>query len=466
MSTANQLYTKGSLLKELNLANLVRNRIVDGVVMQGQSAYAWTKIIEGINNKYEANGTGHKILQTYKDEIAYTGDPTVKAQIQATTDLGGGVFRINLTSPSYNAFRENDLVDLKFGQNNLAKVIEAGPGYIKISQAPGNAAPVIGNYATGKIITTRTRAIGTRGTKSPVGLNPVPQKWENYLSIIDDASQQNLFDSQNNTVISGAEGYIISAPIQSTLQNFFRINAMNQFVSSPVNPESNGFDYTSTAGIHTQLIERGNYLPLNTVITRSEFEQQVRRWYIANPASNFTDRVIFTGAIGMAQIAEWYRDQLKYDGRIAVSFTDGSVNGLNATKIFIPGFEYINIVMIDMLNMAWMGELSSIAGYEGLPKTAGNFYFMDFSPVVMQPSGLMGPAFQKIYFKSKYFYSYQRGLTEMATLGSIIENATPITADNMEITSTDNDFNNFRIYSVCGINVMNAQAHVYLENKV
>jgi hypothetical protein len=202
------------------------------------------------------------------------------------------------------------------------------------------------------------------------------------------------------------------------------------------------------------------------VITRSEFEQQVRRWYIANPASNFTDRVIFTGAIGMAQIAEWYRDQLKYDGRIAVSFTDGSVNGLNATKIFIPGFEYINIVMIDMLNMAWMGELSSIAGYEGLPKTAGNFYFMDFSPVVMQPSGLMGPAFQKIYFKSKYFYSYQRGLTEMATLGSIIENATPITADNMEITSTDNDFNNFRIYSVCGINVMNAQAHVYLENKV
>lgn len=466
MPVANQIYTKGSLLKELNLANLVRNRVVDGVVQQGQHAYAWMKIIEGINNKYEANGTGNKILQTYKDEVAFTGDPTVKAQIATAFAIGGGVIQINFTSSTYNAFRRNDFVDTRFAQDNLARVVDAGPGFIQIEQAPGNAALNLANYTAGKIITTRTRGIDARGTKSPVGLNPVPQTWSNYVSILDDASQQNLFDSQNNTVISGAEGYIVSAPIQSTLQNFFRICAMNQFVSSPVNPETNGFTYSSTAGIHSQLIERGNYLPLTSVIDQTTFEQQVRNWYIANPGSDPSNRVIFTGAIGMAQIGQWYKEQMKFDYRIAISFTDGSVNGLNATKIFIPGFEFVNIVMLDMLNMNWMGETTSISGYQGLPKTAGNFYFMDFSPVLMQPSGMYGPAFQKIYFKSKYFYSYQRGLTEMNTLASVIENATPITPDSMEITSTDNDFNNFRIYTMCGINVMNAQAHVYLENKV
>ena len=37
MSAINQIYTKGSLLKEVNIAGLVRNDVVDGIVTQGQA---------------------------------------------------------------------------------------------------------------------------------------------------------------------------------------------------------------------------------------------------------------------------------------------------------------------------------------------------------------------------------------------------------------------------------------------
>jgi len=467
MASTNQIYTKGNLLKELNIASLIRNTVVPGVVQQGQHSYAWMKLLEGTNNFYEARGTGNLVMQTYKSEVAFTGDPTVKAQVSSSVALSGGIVQLNFSDPGYNAYRKDDQVDIKFG-GNLARVVETGAGYIKIDTAPGNTAPVVGDYPNGTIVIQRTRGIGTQGTKSPVGLSPVPQKWENYVSIIDDASQQGLFQSQNQTVLSNAEGYIVSAPIQSALRSLFYNITMNQFVSKPINPESNGFDYSATAGIHEQIRLRGNSYQLNTVISRTEFEARLRQWFVDNPGSNSQDRIVMTGSIGMAQISEWYKDFIKYDVGIAEGFIDGSVDfkGLNTCMIFIPGFERIRVVMNNMLNMNAMGERSTITGYTNLPKAAGNFYFFDFSPVQMMPSGLTGPAFQKIYFKSKYFFSYQQGLREMNSLESIVANATPLTMENMEITSTDNDFNNVRFYTMCGINVMNAQAHVYIENNV
>ena len=201
MASTNQIYTKGNLLKELNIASLIRNTVVPGVVQQGQHSYAWMKLLEGTNNFYEARGTGNLVMQTYKSEVAFTGDPTVKAQVSSSVALSGGIVQLNWSDPGYNAYRNDDQVDIKFG-GNLARVVETGAGYIKIGTAPGNTAPVAGDYPNGTIVIQRTRGIGTQGTKSPVGLSPVPQKWENYVSIIDDASQQGLFQSQNQTVLS------------------------------------------------------------------------------------------------------------------------------------------------------------------------------------------------------------------------------------------------------------------------
>jgi len=43
---------------------------------------------------------------------------------------------------------------------------------------------------------------------------------------------------------------------------------------------------------------------------------------------------------------------------------------------------------------------------------------------------------------------------------------TALTLDNMELTSTTKDYNSFRMWSACGINVLNRSAHAYLENFV
>lgn len=464
MSQTQSIYTKGSLAKELTLNNLIANKEVDGVVQQGQAAYTWTKVIEQTNSYYEKNGgMGNKILSIYKDEVSYTGDPTISGQISSVQDIGGGRFKVNFSAPA-EGFRKDDQVGLQFGRK-MSQVVEAGSDYVVVTRLTGDEAITTADFPATNTLYQFTRGIDTRGTVSPEGLAIVPEKWENYVSIIDDAVQQNIFDSKQQTLIRQAGDYVIVAPIQEMMERFFKNCAMNQFLSRGVNPAAYNMNKTATKGIHQQIKERGLYDLLGSQISKSNFESKLRTWYLSNPGNPISNKIVGTGSLGMALIAEWYKDLIKYDRDISVTFTDGSVNGLNATKIFIPGFEEIQVVKFEMLDMDGMGARTSIAGFEGLPKTSGNFYFLDFTPVRMRTSGLMAPAFQNIYFGgAKYYYSFQQGLVPMDTLGNIVANGTPLTLDNLELTSTDRDSSNLRIYTLKGINIMNGSAQGLLEN--
>ncbi len=458
-------YTQGSLAKELNLLGLIRNEVVDGIVEEGQAEYAITKIIENSNAMYESQGTGNKIMKTYKDEVAFTGDPTIQSQIQSVASLGGGVFRVNFTDPNYQGFRENDHVDTKFN-GNQAKVVAAGNGWVNVTQAPGFAAPTLSDFAASKVLIQRTRSIELRGTLAPKGVYQLPQTWENYISVIDDGGQESLFDGMNQTVISQAGDYINVAPIKQALGRFFRNMSMMYYTSRKVNPASNGMVYSATSGIIEQIKAGGTYIAKNSVMQKAEFENLVAQWFLSNPHNNNQNRIIKTGRIGMALVAEWYKDLIKYDSQIAISFTDGSVNGLNATKIFIPGWGFVNVMYDVMQDMNMNGERTAIPGYVGMPKTSADFYFLDFSPVRMQTTGATAPALQKIFLKAKYCFAFNQGLKPTESLASAMAGGTALTLDNLELTSTTADFNDFRIYSMAGINVMNRSAHVYIENKL
>lgn len=461
MSQPNANYTKGSLLKDLTIQSLVNGREVGGIVEEGQAAYVTMKIIEQSNAKYEGMGTGNKILQNFEDRVAYIGDPTIRGQVSAPTAVTGGI-RIDWVDSNYNAFRKGDTVDVKTN-GNQAKVVEAGAGYIVVAQLEGFSAPVTGDYPAGISVIQRTRSVDLRGTSAPEGVNPYPKFWKNWCSVIDDGGQQNLFDSMNTSNMTNAPDYIVNTVIQSAAQRFFRNQVFKMWTSEGVNPESNGFIQSETKGIVSQIKEGGTYVPMTSVITKSEFEQQLRRWYLRNPANSNANRIVKTGSIGFGLIASWYQDLIKYDSSIAVSFTDGSVNGLNATKIFIPGFEMIQIVKDPLQDMDLNGELTNMSGYAGLPKTSGDFYFMDFTPVRMQQNGMMAPALQKIYLKNKYFFGMEQGLRPTESLMNAAA-GTGLTWENLEMTSTTKDFNSFRIYGICGINVLNRSAHCYLEN--
>jgi hypothetical protein len=464
MSAINQIYTKGSLLKEVNIAGLVRNDVVDGIVTQGQASWVIQKLIEETNRKFESNGTGNKILTTYKTEVAYEGDPTIKGQISSVATLSGGLVQINFSDSNLNSFRNDDNVDLKWN-GNQARVVEAGQGFIKVGQAQGFTAPVAGDFTAGKLLIARTRAIGMRGTKSPAGLNPVPNVRYNYCSIIDDANQTNVFDSLNQTVLSQATDYISIAGVKKMLQRFFNYQTQTMFTSKAVDPSSNGFTFSAASGIDEQISVGGNTYTMNTALTKADLISKLRMWMVSNIGSDPKNRVILTGSIGFQQISDFFQELIKYDGQIALSFTDGtSINGLNATRIFVPGFEMLQFVKWPMLDLDSQGERSSLPGFTNLPKTSGDFYCLDFTPVTYETSGMMGPAFQKYYFKSKYFYAYNQGIVAMDSLGTSLTNAQPLTEENLQITSTDADFSNFRVVSACGMNVMNPTAHMILRN--
>ena len=462
MSRPNSNYTKGSLLQDMTLNALVNGREVDGIVQEGQAEYVTMKIIEETNAMYADKGTGNKIVGNFEDRVAYIGDPTIKAQIASRVAVTGGI-RINFAETSYDAFRVNDDVDTRFAANQ-AKVVEAGAGYIVVAQRDGYAAPVVGDYVVGQSVIVRKRSIDLRGTSAPQGVNQVPRFWKNHVSVLDDGGQESTFDSLNRSNIINHGDYIVNIPIQNAVHRLFRYRAMNFWTSKNVNPETNGFQYSATSGIIEQIQDGGMYYPMSSLITKTEFENRLRTWFLTNPANSMKNRIIKTGSLGFALVSSWYQDLIKFDADITVSFTDGSVNGLNATKIFIPGFEGIALVKDTLQDMDLSGEYSTLSGFTGLPKTSGDFYFMDFSPVRMSDTGLMAPALQKFCLREKYFYGFEQGLRPMSSM--ISDNATALTLENMEITSTTKDFSSFRIWVAEGINVMNRSAHAYLQNLV
>jgi hypothetical protein len=462
----NAIQTKGSLLKEANLAGLVKNTIIDGIVQENQAPYALLKLIEEMNAGFEKNGTGNKMLTIYKDQVAYSGDRTIKGMIKVSTTVVGGI-RLEFTKTDLNTFRPNGLVYTRFGQQNMASIVEAGPGYIILNaNTPGYTPCTAADFPEGEMVYSVTRSIGTRGTKTPEGVYVVPQTWENYPSILDDGYQTSLYDSQSETILAIPNtDYFKSAPVSNTMESFFMSMAMHMFVSQSVNPEENNFSLTRTRGLNQQFRTRSLYAELTTDIgSREEFESYVREWKVRNPGADPNSCFIGTGAIGMAKIGGWYREEMKYDKDIAISYTGGEITGLNATRIPIAGFEFVNVVHFKFLNMDMMGKKSRIAGFENLPMAAGNYYFLDCSAVNLG-NGRTAPAFQKFYAKgSKYWYSFENGLSPMTTPEQIATNTTALTEESLQITSTDRDWNNFRIYSIFGINCMNSAAQGFLEN--
>jgi len=463
MATPNSNYTKGSLLQDFYINALVNNREVDGIVEEGQAEYVTMKIIEESNSFYEKAGTGNKILDTYEDRVAYLGDPTIQAQISSRVPVTGGI-RINFADSNYDAFRVNDDVDTRFAANQ-AKVVESGAGYIVVAQRDGYAAPQATDYPVSGTVIVRKRSINMRGTSAPEGVYQVPQIWKNHVSVIDDGGQESTFDSLIKTNIINAGDYIINVPIRDAVMRMFRYRSANFWTSKNVNPETNGMRYTATSGIIEQIQNGGMFYPMSSLITKQEFENRLRTWFLTNPANSMRNRIIKTGSIGFALVSSWYQDLIKFDATIAVSFTDGSINGLNATKIFIPGFEGIALVKDTLQDMQQMGELTSLSGFSGLPKTSGDFYFMDLSPVVMKENGMTAPALQKFCLREKYFYGFEQGLRPASNLQSAF-NGQALTAEAMEMTSTTKDFSSFRIWVAEGINVMNRSAHAYLQNLV
>lgn len=457
------VYSNGSLLKDFTIDALVNGREIDGIVMEGQAPYVLMKLIEESNAKYEGQGTGNKMLKDFEDRVAYDGDPTITAQVASVASVAGGI-RINFSDVNYVGFRVNDNIDTIFG-GNQAKVVESGAGYVIVAQRDGFTAPVTGDFPVGGSVIARYRTVDLRGTQAPTTVTTVPRFWKNHLSVIDDGGQQNLFDSLNQTNITDAKGYLMNQPFRQSVQRFFMYKYMNMLTSKNVNPETNGMAFSATAGWIEQIQEGGTYIPMTSVITKSEFEARLRTWFLTNPGNPMANKFVKTGTIGMALIAEWYKEQIKFDAPIAMSFTDGSINGLNATKVFIPGFEFINIVRDPMQDMNLNGELTSISGYAGVPKTAGDFWFMDMTPVVMRESGRTAPAIQQIYLGSKYYYAVEQGLRPTESLRDAMSGQS-LTWENLEITSTTRDYTSFRIYGICGSNIMNRSAFAYLKNLV
>jgi hypothetical protein len=463
MANPSVQYTQGNILNEMNIADLVRNTKVAGVILQGQHELALNRLIDETNLEFSSQGTGNIVNDTYKTEIAYKGDPSIRQISASATNESGGIVKINWGSP-YAGFRKDDTIDKKL-HGQQYKIVDADANYIRIGAIEGGVAPTASDFANGVQVNQRTRSINMTGTKSPVGLNTVPNRIQNYFSILDDANQANIWMKQNRTVLEDSPNYFSDNGIREMMGRFYRNMAFSYLTDRGVNPETNGMTFSRMRGIFQQVEEAGSLFAYNTTISKQEFIQKVRKWYIDNPASDISRKVILTGSIGFQLVSDWFQELIKYDSTISLSFT-GEANGLNAVRIYIPGFEsYIQIVRWGLLDMDTMGTLTGLPNFGGIPQTSGNFYCFDFTPTTTE-SGLRGPAFQKVFYRERFYYSYQQGLRATGSFDSALANKTPMTLENMANTSTDYDFDNFRIATAHLLNVMNPASHLIITNNV
>ena len=463
MSAPQINYNNGSMLNEINIAGLLYDSEIAGIAKVNQYDDPLMEAIYRMNAAYERNaGSTHVLLNQPRYKLAFEGDPTISSSVASAVSLPGGVIQINFTNSSYVGFRENDEVSTAFGAN-LAKVVNAGPGFIRVRQNEGGAAISTADYPAGVVVIQQTRSIGMSGTSTPNRLNYTPETRFNYFSIIDDGHQTNIGERSTIVPIANAPGFIRHSGIDKMVKRFKKNQTLAFWEHTAVDPSTNGFSFTKMSGLHQQFKQFGSYTPYTSLITQQQFEQQITRWYNLNPASPIQNRVIFTGSAGFKLVSSWYQELIKFDSQIAVTFTDGTVSGLNATRIFIPGFDAIQIVKLPFLDMDASGPNSSVPGYTQFKRSSFSFYGMDFTPVAVNERGTM-PAFSTHHFgEAKYYYSFVRGLAP-ATAADVMAMTNPLTTGSMQITSSDADFDNMRLYSWSMINANAAQANIWLHN--
>ena len=376
------------------------------------------------------------------------GRSQVQAQVLSTVAVGTDL-RVNWTDPTYDNFRNTQIVTDTTAAMSKGRVIEHGPGYIIMSPAPGVAAwDVAVHFLAGSEALGMWMAAINRGSSGVESLYEYPVYVENQTGIIRESVQLFRRDMAQTWVKYNGK-FWYSAQDELTMQRWARTleyNALwSEYGTIGTGNSAVNFGMGLKAAIKDPL-RGGEYMALTNAMTQENFENWIGRIADRGTSAN-TEINLLVGRGWLNQLQSFTTPYIQFVGK-SNTFGGESVKGLDVREYSINGIN-AKFVMMPLLNdKEKFPTTSSISGVNP------NYTRMQYTAIAIDttayPSvgGGMLPAMEKCYFgPQETIYGYIPGLIGQ---GGNVDSA----QSGKVFATNSKDGVTFEVYSDCTYDFM------------
>ncbi len=381
------------------------------------------------------------------------GNNAVVAQV-ASTSVSGDILTVNFTNPAFNTFRREVVCSDGTASNNQGRVIDKGPGFVKLETTPATGAwDVTLHFVAGTFCTALFNASGNIGSSGMESLYEYPQYVKNQTAITRETARINRRDMVK-TWVEFENGYWHTAQDYLTAQRY--ANALEyKAIMSQYGTKTNssiGGDVNYSMGLRDAIRDPqrgGVYQPLSSAMTQGDFENWIGR--IADrQALQHVDLSIVCGRGFLKQIQTFTTPFIQFAGS-QNTFGGAEVKGYDVKKYAVNGIS-VDLILHPIFNnrdyFPAMSTISSLAQFTRMQYTA---FALDFGMIDGVGGGSL-PAIEKVYFGDKEIsYDYLPGVA----MGSdAIPSSAPSASRGGMQPVNDKDGISMEIYSDCAYDFM------------
>lgn len=380
------------------------------------------------------------------------GNNAVVAQV-ASTSLAAGILTVNFTNPAYNNFREQVVCSDGTAANNQGRIIQKGPGFVKMETTPGTGAwSTTLHFVPGSFCTALFNASGNIGSSGMESLYEFPTYVQNQTSIIRESARINRRDMVK-TWVKFENGYWDTAQDYLTAQRFANMleykaifGEYGQTLNSSI-----GGDVNYSMGLRAAIRDPqrgGIYQPLSSAMTQGDFESWIGR--IADrQALQHVDLSLVVGRGFLKSVQNFTSPFIQFAGKNN-TFGGAEVKGYDVDMYAVNGIK-ANLIMHPILNNRDMfpalSTISSLGQFTRMQYTA---FALDFGMIDGVGSGSL-PAIEKVYFgPEEITYEYLRGVA----MGGGLPSSAPSASSAGTQPVNDKDGISMEIYSDCAYDFM------------
>lgn len=369
-------------------------------------------------------------------------------QLISSNSASGNNLIVNFSDPTFNTFRETEVLTDGTAANNQGRVVYAAPGTVTLEPVSGNTSLATTTFAAGAFASRLFQASINRGSSGITSLYEDPLYVYNLTSISRDSEdffRRDFFQTyptfNGKFWITAQEKFMMNRFARGLERKAIWSKLGQQTTSAP-----GGGKINYSMGLKDAILnpDRGGvYLPLSNMITQGQFETWLGQIADRKNAAHYKISIgMGRGALNALQ--QFARPYIQYAGSQntfggqAVKGVDTyhySANGIDAEFIMIPLFN-------DREQFPGMSTVSGTGGYTRMQYTMIAFDFDNYQGI----GGGMAPAMEKCYFgNEEIVYGYMPGMT-----GAQAREAAPSQFQSSgNLIVSDRDGSSIQVYSDC-----------------
>ena len=380
------------------------------------------------------------------------GNNAVVAQV-ASTSLVNGILQVNFTNPTYNSFRTQVVVSDGTAANNQGRVVDHGPGYIKLEVVNTTTWNTSLHFIPGTFATALFVASGNIGSTGVESLYEYPVYVQNQTSIVRESANIYRRDMVK-TWVEFENGYWSTAQDFLTAQRFanaLEYKALFGEYGQTLNSRVGGtVNYSMGLRAAIRDPQRGGiYQPLSSAMTQGDFENWIGR--IADrQALQHVNMTILCGRGFLSQIQKFTTPMIQFSG-VNNTFGGNEVKGFDVKTYSVNGIT-VDFMMHPIFNNRTMWPANSTIS------SLGQFTRMQYTAVALDLGMIDGvgggalPAIEKVYYgDEEIVYEYLRGIA----MGGGVPSSAPAASSAAGLPAVnDRDGISLQIYSDCAYDFM------------